>query len=291
MAHNIPKTQVDKHAKGISDAKCTQVSNLQKYIQEVLGDTHHTFLQGSYKNDTSISDIKDVDIVAIRKNTYSTVHTGLSFPISIPWEDIFSEIEAKLKTQTVYRWTVTRSDSGKCIEVRTSTFKADVVPAIQVNTDIESDPIAIYSFKTMTEKKNSPRTHYKNGVAKHDVTDQRFKPVVRMFKNWAENHFGNNAPISSHKIESLVHNSPNENFYSDHAESFLHVSAHILTLLRKNVPVYSVCGSEDITSNWEAPKRELFISTLQTSFDNALKAYRATTIRDAQLYWDISFNE
>ncbi|MEK7522255.1 MAG: hypothetical protein AAB569_01630, partial [Patescibacteria group bacterium] len=66
MPHNVLPSDIQKHTKGISDTKTTQVSNLQNHIQEILGDTHHTFLQGSYKNDTSISNINDVDIVAIR---------------------------------------------------------------------------------------------------------------------------------------------------------------------------------------------------------------------------------
>ena len=100
MAHNIPLQHIEKHTKAISDTKRTQVANLQNHIQQILGDTHHTFLQGSYKNDTSISDIKDVDIVAVRTTTYSSVHTGLSFPTSIPGDTIFSEIESKLRNQT-----------------------------------------------------------------------------------------------------------------------------------------------------------------------------------------------
>ena len=98
MAHNISTQHVQKHTKSISDSKRQEVSSLQSYIQELLID-HHTFLQGSYANDTAISDINDVDIVAIRKNTYSSVHSRVYCPASVTWDLIFSEIETRLKNQ------------------------------------------------------------------------------------------------------------------------------------------------------------------------------------------------
>jgi hypothetical protein len=288
MAHSIPTAHVEKHTKGISSSKRSQVAALQSHIQEILGDTHHTFLQGSYKNDTSTSDINDVDIVAVRKTTYSSVHKDRVFSSSIPWETIFSEVEQKLRNQTLYKWTVEVQD--KCIEVRTANFKADVVPAVQINDDILLDPIAIYSFKTGIEKKNSPRTHYKNGVAKHAVTQERYKPVVRMFKNWAANHFGDDQPLSSYQIESLVHSAPEDNFSDDHVLSFVMVSLHILELLDKNIPILSVCGGEDITQNWDFHKRELFKKTLLKSFQDAYAGYKSTTGHDALIRWNSAFN-
>ncbi|KKR45823.1 MAG: hypothetical protein UT80_C0029G0005 [Parcubacteria group bacterium GW2011_GWC1_40_13] len=294
MPHNIPTVHIQKHTRGISDTKRTEVANLQKYIQELLGDTHHTFLQGSYANDTSTSDINDVDIVAIRKTTYSSVHTGLSFPTSIPWETIFSEIETKLKNQNRYTWTVERSEGGKCIEVRTSGFKADVVPAVQINEDVKSDPIAIYSFKTGIEKVNRPRTHIENGVAKHNATNQNYKPIVRMFKNWVKNHFDNTDIISSYQVESLVYNTPNENFHNDHAYSFLFVGNHIAELLSQRdilpIKINSVCGTDDITTNWNIVARQSFKNKLKESVSHGLSAYKATTIQEAQNYWDKTFN-
>lgn len=294
MPHNIPTVHIQKHTKGISTTKRTEVANLQTYIQGLLGDTHHTFLQGSYANDTSTSDINDVDIVAIRKTTYSSVHTGLSFPTSIPWETIFSEIEAKLKNQNRYQWTVVRSEGGKCIEVRTSGFKADVVPAVQIDADAKNDPIAIYSFKTGIEKVNRPRTHIENGVAKHDATNQNYKPTVRMFKNWANNHFGDMDIISSYQVESLVYNTPNENFHNDHAYSFLFVGNHIAELLsqRDTLPIRinSVCGTDDITANWDISARQSFKNKLKESLLHGLSACKASTIQEAQNHWDNTFN-
>ncbi|MFA4995637.1 MAG: hypothetical protein WC536_00655 [Patescibacteria group bacterium] len=286
MTHNVPVQHVLKHTKSISDTKRREVANLQNYIQELLVD-HQTFLQGSYANDTSISDINDVDIVAIRKDTFSSVHSGIVCPTSIAWECIFAEIEEKLENQNRYDWTIKRSDSGKCIEVSTSTFKADVVPAVKITHDIMTDPIAIYSFKTGLEKVNSPRTHIKNGAEKHNKTNENFKPVVRMFKNWSKNHFGDADVVSSYQIESLVHASPNENFANDHVSSFILVGSHILESLAQETQVPSVCGTEHITNNWDS---QLFRNTLASSLVQSLAAYRATTAQEAVTAWDKAFN-
>lgn len=292
MNHKIPIDKITRHTKGISDSKRNQVSNLQKHIQEILGDTHHTFLQGSYKNDTSTSDINDVDIVAVRLTTYSSVHTSFVFSSSIPWDTIFTEIENKLRDQKLYQWTVTRKD--KCIEVKTSSFKADVVPAVQVHADHKEDPIAIYSFSKGFEKVNYPRTHYQNGVKKQEATKGNYKPLVRMFKNWAANHFGNNDIASSYHIESLVYNVPDDKFFDDHASTFVLVADHITGLLTRrdalHFEIKSVCGSEDITNNWEMSARQHFNNRLKQSVSHGLNAHKAVTVEEAERHWDNTFN-
>lgn len=293
MSHSIPIDHIQKHTKGISDVRRTQVANLQNHIQEILGDTHHTFLQGSYKNDTSTSDINDVDIVAVRLDTYSGEYSSVPVTGYVMWNQIFSEIEAKLNNQNKYQWTVTRAD--KCIEVRTSSFKADVVPAVQIDRETKNDNIAIFSFKSGKEKVNYPNTHYENGVAKHNATKQNYKPLVRMFKNWIANHFADTDVVSSYHMESLVHNSPNDNFVNDHALSFLLVGNHITNLLsqRNAIPlrIMSVCGTEDITANWNIGSRELFNAQLKESLDHGLTAYKASSGSEAERNWNNAFNQ
>ena len=265
---------------------------MQNFIQDLLGDTHHTFLQGSYKNDTARSDINDVDIVAVRIHTYSSIHSGRSFPTSIPWEDIFTEIEDKLRSQRRYSsWTVKRGD--KCITVR-GAFNADVIPAVQVGSHLE-DPIVVYSFRNFTEKLNHPRLHYENGVAKNTVTTGRYKPAVRMFKNWAYNHFGEARDIfSSFKVEALVHGMPTEHFYEDPVETFIVGAGGILKQLNPRtlspISIMSVCGKEDITQNWDANGKSRFATQLKTSLGLALEAYKAGSIADADSKWRDTFN-
>lgn len=292
MLHKIPIEDTKKHTKGISESRRTQVSNLQNHIQEILGDSHHTFLQGSYKNGTSTSDINDVDIAAVRVNTYSGTYSPKPFSNTIAWENIFEEIEKKLRSQKLYVWTVERKD--KCIQVVTRDFKADVVPATQVQEDIGTDPIAIYSFKNRSEKINSPRNHYENGVSKNKETSNNYKPIVRLFKNWLTNHFGNKRPISSYQIESLIYNTPSENFSDDHASSFILIGLHIKEMLSSihafSPKINSVCGTENIIINWSEIDRGIFKKQLEESLTTALKAYKSTTASEAKYYWDKAFN-
>lgn len=291
MAHNVPTSTVDPLISGPSPSKITQVSNMQNYIQGLLGDTHHTFLQGSYKNDTARSDINDVDIVAVRLQTFSTVHTGLRFPTSVLWDTIFSEIEAKLRNQRLYTWTVERGD--KCIKVR-GAFNADVIPAVQVNSHLE-DPIVVYSFRTSTEKLNHPRLHYDNGVVKNKATGGNYKPAARMFKNWAYNHFGEDRNIfSSFKVEALVHGVPDDHFSSDHVSNFIVGADNIVRKLntRSALPLLipSVCGKEDITQGWGLVGRGAFVAQLNNSLQLAVEAYQAGSVSQAEAKWREAFN-
>src|SRR3989344_1181520 len=102
MIHNIPTNLIDSLTQGPSAAKLSSVANLQNYIRDLLGESHHTFLQGSYRNDTAISDINDVDIIAIRKATYSGSFSRHPVSSLVSWGEIFGEIEQKLQQQSKY---------------------------------------------------------------------------------------------------------------------------------------------------------------------------------------------
>lgn len=289
MPHSIPQTLVDSLIKGPSATKTSEVKRMQEYIQGLLGVTHHTFLQGSYKNDTAISDINDVDIVAVRSSTYSSAHSPIQCERSVTWDKIFSEIEEILRNQKLYTWTVTRGD--KCIQVR-GAFNADVVPAVQIGRDHLTDPIVVYSFRDNEERINRPRVHYKNGVAKNASTDGIYKPVVRMAKNWALNHFsGDKQIVSSFKIEALVHNVEDSNFNDDYVAAFILVTSEILkTIQNQRVVIPSVCGYEDITEKWDLNGRKDFENQLATSLQLAYSAYKATSQAEAENYWRRAFS-
>ncbi len=160
MAHLISTVAVDRYTAAPAQSTVSAVKSLQENIRSTLGSSYETFLQGSYKNDTSIPDINDVDIVAIRKGTYSTHFTGRPSTNPIPWEAIFEEVQKLLDAAHHYRGKTAERD--KCINVATG-FSADVVPAIEI-VDTFTDPIAIYSRSALAARKNHPRLHYDNAV-------------------------------------------------------------------------------------------------------------------------------
>ena len=285
--HKVPASVLESLTKGPSETKRTQVSNLQNYIQVLFGEGYHTFLQGSYRNHTAISDINDVDIVVVRKETYSGVFSPQPTDNSILWGTIFDEIEEILEGQERYAWSMERGD--KCIKLK-GAIAVDIVPAVQIKSDHLEDPIAIYSFRG-GEKKSHPRIHTENGKSKHSNTNDQFKPTVRMFKNWKKNHFGDRDVVSSHKIEALVHSVPNDQFTTDPVANFLLGTVAILGRLEGTAPViHSVCGKEDIVASWPLAMQTAVKSQLTSSLEKAYKAYKATSQTEAAGYWKEAFN-
>lgn len=293
MNHYLDKNETQKYSKTISPTKQTQVSKLQNHIQQILSDSYHTFLQGSYANSTAISDINDVDIVAVRKNVYCSNHSpvipNIINPRDFPWEEIYRDIIEQLQNQNLYNWTITVKE--KCITVETSLFKADIVPVVQVHEDVLQDPVSI---KTSSGNKLTyPRNHKNNGISKHSATDQNYKPMIRIFKNWVKAKLDKDV-VSSHKIESLIHSADTSLFSNDHLASFILISDSITKKLQERNSIAtiipSVCGNEDITSNWDHSNRNAFLNELIKARNLAMQSWEAKSTIEASKYWNQIFN-
>jgi hypothetical protein len=293
MTHFLTTNETQKYSKTISSTKQTQVSNLQNHIQQILSDNYHTFLQGSYSNSTAISEINDVDIVAVRKNVYCSNHSpvipSIINPRDFPWEEIYKDVIEKLQNQNLYNWTITIKE--KCITVETTSFKADIVPVVQVHEDILQDPVSI---KTSSGNQLTyPRDHKGNGILKHGATDQNYKPMIRIFKNWVKARLDKDV-VSSHKIESLLHSVDTSLFSNDHLASFILISDTIIKKLQQRnsiaVIIPSVCGNEDITSNWDYNCRNTFLNELIKARDLAMQSWESSSAAEATKYWNQIFN-
>ena len=62
MPNLIPQETLDSYTAAPSDATVAAVKRLHENIRDILGADFETLLQGSYRNDTSISDLNDVDM-------------------------------------------------------------------------------------------------------------------------------------------------------------------------------------------------------------------------------------
>lgn len=214
MSFLISSAAIDKYAAGPSASRRTQVANLHQAIRAELGTVYYeTFLQGSYRNDTAIADINDVDIVALRKSVVSPQSAA-------GWEIDFNDIMRTLGR----RWTVKKGD--KCIRVSAG-VDADVVPAGRVGDDWRIDPIVVYSRSGHTERPNYPRRHYRNGVTKQEETKDAYKPTVRLFKRWVRQYASLNAP--SFFIECAIHSVPRNKLNTYLPLSFASVGAELLS--------------------------------------------------------------
>lgn len=288
-AHLIPDTEVKRYSRPPSPATVGAVSDFQNNIRDALGSDFETFLQGSYKNDTSVRDLNDVDVVALRKHTVSSVFSAEHYSNVISWDDIFGAVSRALENSARFNGKTSRGD--KCIVVN-STWKADVVPAVRI-TAYDQDPIAIYSFKEAKERQNFPRLHYDNGVKKHQETNSVFKPVVRMFKRWAANHWPEEDVAPSFYVECLIYNVPSERFADDLAVSFFSVGYYIETTFSHLSVIRSVAEDKDIlTANeWDPLKFERFQAQLVRSTELVASAFKAGTQASATQYWRAAFNE
>ncbi len=292
VAHLIPDSEVQRYARAPSASTVSSVSTFQEAIRDALGTEYETFLQGSYKNDTSVRDLNDVDIVALRKYTVSTVFSEERYPTSVSWNDIFAEVRARLEAAQRFRGKISYGD--KCVKVNAE-WKADVVPAVRIRR-YDQDPVAIYSFREAKERKNFPRVHYENGVEKHQQTGETFKPVVRMFKRWVENHWPSDATVApSFYVESLIYNVPNDRFESDLATAFFRVGYWIEKNVTPTSPpvVSSVAKDKDILvdSEWKLANFARFHTQLVTATSLVATALKASTQADAVRYWRAAFNQ
>jgi hypothetical protein len=280
-----------RHSRAPSPTAISSVSSLQEAIRDALGSDYETFLQGSYKNDTSIREVNDVDIVALRKQTVSGVFSQEHYNSAISWNDIFVTLKDKLEDAARFRGKASFGD--KCVIIK-DTFNADVVPAVRIG-DYGKDPIAIYSFREGAERLNNPRVHYANGVRKHEATGKTFKPLVRMFKNWAANHWPDESVAPSFYVECLVYNVLDGQFQNDLARAFFSVGYWIeQNILPSPAPVvWSVAQDKDILveKEWKRADYSRFHTQLVNSTSKVAAALSADTVAAATRNWRAAFNE
>jgi hypothetical protein len=289
ITHLIPDTVARRYTAAPASTTVTAAKTLQETIRSVLGSDYETFLQGSYKNDTGVPDLNDVDVVAQRKSYYSTHFTGKVATNPVPWDTIFQQVHDRLEASHHYRGKTKRGD--KCIKVNTN-FRADVIPAICI-ADVEDDPIAVYSFRERGERKNYPRDHYERNTEKQARTADNYKASVRMFKRWARNWFAGTDIAPSFYIECLIHGVPDGLFTSDPPATFLLVADHIVNKLDRNDVIWSVAGDKDIltSAEWSPTKFETFQAQLGQSLTRVGQAFNTTSGWRAERFWGEAFNE
>ena len=291
MPHLIPNDVLERYTAAPSPSTVAAVKRLHENIRSVLGGDFETFLQGSYRNDTSIPDLNDVDIVAVRR----TVRSGVFQPPAeagsiVSFESIFDEVRRRLEGSAPYQGKTTKND--KCITVVTG-FNADVVPAVKVGDDELKDPVAIYSRRLGQERLNYPRVHVQNGVNKQQRTEGRFKATVRMFKVWARNWFGDVGTAPSFYLESLVYSFTDQSFLPDAADRFVNLAATMVTLQYRDARVKTVAEDKEILAETEWKHRDFsrFQEVLRQSLEQARQAIGAYRETDAIAAWRRGFRE
>ncbi len=187
------------------------------------------FPQGSYSSNTNVKQDSDVD-VCIRLNStfftrypdhkthedYGNIEGGINF---FEYKDLVQEaLNNYFGSQYITR-------GNKAFDIHSNSYRvdADAVATFAYryyyddNEDDYIDPVGI-SFLTDKGDKiiNWPDHVYKNGVAKQDATNQRYKRMVRIIKRlrneMQEDNISSANDVASFLIESMVWNVPDSQF-------------------------------------------------------------------------------
>jgi hypothetical protein len=283
-APKISQSLIDRYAAGPSAARRKAVKQLHENLRialEVWGDKEfETFLQGSYRNDTAIADINDVDIVALHMPSRSpSTHAE--------WQSLFDRVARIIRSTKLVTGSVRLGD--KCVKYE-GALKADVVPAIRGAVLSSIDPVTIYSRSGRSERPNHPRDHYANGVRKQKATNDAYKPTVRLFKRWVRQYPTLNAP--SFYVECAVHSVPSSEFNAYLPLSLASVALKLCGYSKYEY-VPSVAGDKDILvdSEWRPSDFEKFQAKLLSDAKLVLDAMKANSASEADRLWRLAFGD
>lgn len=265
---------VTRYATPPTKTTMEQVVSAHTSIRDLLGANYSTLLQGSYKNDTALSDINDVDIVAL------DLHPGAT------WQAIFGRIEAILQGSPHYAGKWTRGD--KCIRVNTR-MKVDIVPAIGT---ADRDPIKVFSFSKNKDRQNWPRGHYESGAAKSRTTNGHFKQSVRLFKRWAKCWFPGTKVAPSYYIECALHARPDSDFSGDLAATFERIASGLAATSYRSTRLPRIAGDGDLftAEEWGSAEFSRFQNQLTASLEDVRAARTARDVASGRQAWTRAFN-
>jgi len=214
------------------------------------------FLQGSYGNVTNIFGESDVDVVARFNGAF--LHNIPSLPMNqqqafhaaYPTTGTYYPSTFKAQVEAALRRSFGASVMAgkKAIKINPSGNRrsADVVPAFEYhlysrfNGPQDSPFVSGIIFTTSTGEQivNFPKQHSENCTAKHQLTGNRFKPVVRIFKNIRKKLVAENviareiAP--SYFIEGLIYNVPSDKFTGTYSNMVFNVLAWLQIAANRN---------------------------------------------------------
>ena len=285
----LPTEFVARYSRPPSQTTTEQAVSIHRNVRELLGDSEYaTLLQGSYKNDTALWDMNDVDIVAVARNVQSGTFSGTSTTNQISWSEIFDRIERLLQRDSRYQGKWTRKD--KCIRLHTG-VNVDIVPAVRID-DPDSDPIAIHSFELSREIKNWPRGHYEAAARKSRSTNGNFKQVVRLLKRWTRCWLGTRRVAPSYYVECLVYSQPDASLSGDVASAFVSTAANVSKMRYQSSVLHRLAGDGDLLTSqeWRSGDFQEFQRVLQQAEQHARAALAAHSEAQARNHWIAAFN-
>lgn len=213
------------------------------------------FLQGSYRQQTAIYTINDIDIVALCALWQPGSGTGSSWSR----DQIFATIAAPLLNDYRYRDKVRYDRASTCIKVDRG-IKVEILPVVyrQGNNDPNVEPFRLYRPETATWEDGYARNHqnwltWKNGV---NQTAGNFIPAVKVFKHLRS--WFNVDAVSFH-LECLLFPLPDGLFHggpADYIPALLEYIASYSAASWYASVLKTACGDRDIfvPTEWSLAK-------------------------------------
>jgi hypothetical protein len=248
----------------------------------ILGTDYEIYLQGSYRNSTNIRADSDVDVVVQLIRSFCTNKLELPreelelfnlfhSPGTFTYQQFRSDI---LKSLESYYGKNVVDPSNKCIKLAKGSNRlcADIIPCIQYRhyerfrmySDMDKyvEGMTLWTQNDNRQIINYPKLHYQGSVNKHQATGQKYKPIVRMFKNARnkaiERNLSSGKVAPSYFLECLLYNVPDRLFTSNLQISYTSIVSHIL----QNINQSYVCQNERVYLFGNTPEQWSMIDAI-----------------------------
>lgn len=243
----IPESQLETWS---HQGSITQSAQTHDTIKKALNDTSSPyyskdftiFLQGSYGNDTNVYRDSDVDIVIRLNQTYYADTSSLKPGAKENYHRAFSRASyayTDFKTD-VLAWLKHKFDADvksgkKAIFIKGSGNRrdSDVLVCAQhrrylstsTGVDTQYEEGIIFWTSDGIEIVNFPKQHSDNCTTKHQNTSQRFKRMVRVYKNMRnrmiDEGYISDGVAPSYFLEGMLWNVPVDAFVQTYEDSFV----------------------------------------------------------------------
>lgn len=270
----IPESQLDTWSHQGSITQSAATYNSIKNALESTSAAYHSknfkiFLQGSYGNDTNIFAESDVDVVIQLDDVYFSDVTLLTPTDKAAYDQAFVSATYsydQYRNDVVRALTsrfgadVTSGHKAIVIAANGNRRKADVIAAMQFRRyrEFRSAYDSTYDegicFFTLDGQQivNYPKQHSENLTIKHQASNARLKPMIRVLKNMRRKLVIDgvlSADVApSYYLEGLLYNVPPEKFGLSYGDCFVNAINWIQSDADKSK---LVCANEHYYLLWE----------------------------------------
>ena len=262
-----------------------EYGTLKKVLEDHCELAPVCFLQGSYRENTAIHTINDVDVVALCR-----LWQGTGAPGGTPWDRdaIFAAVSRPLLERTRYRGKVQYGPNSMCIRVDLG-IKVEILPVVYAGgtADPAREPFRLYRPASRRWEDGFARVHQARLSKKNADCNGNFVPAIKVMK-----HLRSLTGIStvSFHLECLLYALPDEIFRgspADYLPSILDALGRIAQAPSARRSVRTPCGERLLFSptEWDEEKWYEFCVALGFWAHSANGAANAPSRDNAIGYW------